>query len=214
MTRPVGIFGGTFDPVHFGHLRPALELLETLELEALRMLPCSIPPHRETPQASSEQRLAMLRLAIDKQPGLVIDERELHRPGPSYMVDTLTSLRKELGDTPLCLLLGMDAFIGLEQWHQWQHLIELAHIVVAHRPGWDLNDHPQSAVATLWQERGVSSVDELAQRAAGGVCFQAVSQLEISATDIRERARQGKSLRYLMPDAVCEFIEDEGLYLD
>ncbi|MCK5639520.1 MAG: nicotinate-nucleotide adenylyltransferase [Gammaproteobacteria bacterium] len=214
MTRPVGIFGGTFDPVHFGHLRPALELQESLELEEVRMLPCSIPPHREAPLASSEQRLAMLQLAIDEQPGLVIDERELHRPGPSYMVDTLASIREELGDTSLCLLLGMDAFIGLEHWHQWQRLIELAHIVVAHRPGWDLQAEQASAVMKLWQSHGLSSRAELAQQAAGGVWLQPVSQLEISATDIREHVRQGKSLRYLMPDAVWQFIEDEGLYLD
>lgn len=212
MTRPVGIFGGTFDPVHFGHLRPALELLETLELEEVRMLPSSIPPHREAPLANSEQRLAMLQLAIDDQPGLVIDERELHRSGPSYMVDTLASIREELGDTPLCLLLGMDAFIGLEHWHQWPRVIELAHIVVAHRPGWDLQAHQGSAALKLWQSHGVSSIAELAQKEAGGVWSQPVSQLGISATDIRERVRQGKQLRYLMPDAVWQFIEDQGLY--
>ena len=123
---PVGVLGGTFDPIHYGHLRPALELLETLELSEVRFIPCRIPAHRGAPSITAEQRLELVRLAIIGQPGFVADGRELRRAGPSYMVDTLVALRQELGDTPLCLILGSDAFQALTTWHRWQALTDLA----------------------------------------------------------------------------------------
>lgn len=205
----IGIFGGTFDPVHYGHLRPLLEVREALHLDEVRLIPCYIPPHRGTPGATPAQRLAMLRLALDETPGLVIDERELQRGGPSYMVDTLQSLRDELGSVPLVFILGMDAFCKLDSWHKWQRLIELTHIVVMQRPG---SAMPGGAVAELVARHQLKERSELQQSPAGGIWFQPVTQLEIAATAIRERVAQGRDIRFLVPEPVRQYIEASGLY--
>lgn len=214
--RPIGIFGGTFDPVHYGHLRPALEVMEALELEELRLIPGRVPPHRGAPGASPEARLAMLRLAVADQPGFVVDEREMARAGPSYSVDTLSSLRIEYGpERPLCLIVGLDAFLGLGSWHRWEEIPKLAHIVVTHRPGWQLEPHTvpgaRDALALLERAR-LESRQALASAPAGGVWLEAVTQLEISATDVRRRRRAGRSIRYLLPDAVRRYIDENELY--
>jgi len=210
---PIGIFGGTFDPIHFGHLRPALELYEQLALQRVHMIPSAVPPHRPQPHASAEQRLTMLELALAGQPGLVVDSRELERSGPSYMVDTLASLRGEVGETPLCLLLGVDAFLGLPEWERWQQLLELAHIVIAHRPGWQLQQAniPQALRQAL-SSRWLETASQLRERPAGGVWLQGVTPLAISATDIRERIAAGYSANYLLPAAVWQYIQQQGLY--
>ncbi len=212
MTQPIGIFGGTFDPVHYGHLRTALELQEALDLAQVRFMPCGTPPHREPPLASAQQRLAMLVLAVEEQPALMVDERELQRPGPSYMVDTLTSLREELGETPLCLLLGGDAFNGLTTWHRWQDLINLAHLVVMHRPGWTVAPAQEGELGALLAGRLVTDKAPLHEQPAGCVLLQEVTQLDIAATTIRERVAAGRSPRYLLPEPVWDYIQREGLY--
>ena len=206
----LGIFGGTFDPVHFGHLRIALELAQHLELRELRFLPCGRPPHRGAPAAAARDRLNMLRLAVTGQNGFTIDERELRRSGPSYMVDSLQSLREEQGARPLCLLLGSDAFQALDTWHRWEHLIELAHLVVAHRPG--VAGAPSTAVASLLERCRVDEVRALRRRPAGAILMVPVTQLDISGTRIRELVRAGLSPRYLLPEPVLEYIWREGLY--
>jgi len=209
----IGIFGGTFDPIHYGHLRPALEVGESLGLREMRMLPSRLPPHRESPMASAEQRLAMLRLALEGQSSLVVDTRELEREGPSYMVDTLISLRAELGDEPLSLVLGADAYLTLETWRRWRELPDLAHLVIAHRPGWRL-DAADAAVRELFRERLAASPGELAARPAGLLWLQPVTQLDISATRIRNLIAAGHSPRYLLPDSVLAYIREHGLYSD
>lgn len=206
----IGVFGGTFDPVHFGHLRPALELLQGLGLDQVRMIPCRQPPHREEPHATPEQRLEMLRLALAGVAGLVVDEREIEREGPSYMVDTLRSLREELGQTPLCLLLGSDAFAGLEGWHRWRELLQLAHIVIARRPGEELS--LTGALAQIHQKHLVSDVQRLRSAPAGCLTHYAVTQLDISATRIRELVAAGESADFLLPAEVLRFIRRQGLY--
>ena len=128
------ILGGTFDPVHFGHLRPALDVQQALEIRCIQLLPCRVPPHRDPPQGSPEQRLELLRLAVADEPALAIDTRELVREGASYMVDTLESLRAEKGEESLCLALGMDALLGLESWNRWREIAKLCHLVVMQRP--------------------------------------------------------------------------------
>ena len=206
----IGIFGGTFDPIHYAHLRTALEVQQQLELAELRFIPAAIPPHRPQPLASPQQRLDMVRLAILNQPGMTVDGRELEREGPSYMVDTLASLRDELGEVPLVLILGMDALLGLPAWHQWTRLIELAHIVVMERPGAALPE--QGELAELVRAHRSEEVACLAKEPAGTMLFVPVSQLAISATDIRARLATGTSPRFLLPDAVLDYILDEGLY--
>lgn len=210
--QPIGILGGTFDPVHFGHLHSALELQETLGLAEVRLIPCGHPPHRNPPRAPASARLAMLELAVTGQPGLRVDPRELERPGPSYMVDTLTSLRDELGKAPLCLILGSDAFLGLPGWHRWQELVQLAHLVVMHRPGWVLDHSLAAPLAQLVDTRRVYEAAALAAQPAGSILLVPVTPLDISSTAIRTLIAAGRSPRYLLPDAVWEHIRTHGLY--
>lgn len=210
--QSIGVLGGTFDPVHFGHLRSALELLETLGLAEVRLVPCGHPPHRNPPRAPASARLAMLELAVTGQPGLRVDPRELERPGPSYMVDTLASLRGEQGTRPLCLILGSDAFLGLPGWHRWQELVQLAHLVVMHRPGWDLDDNLAAPLAQLVEARRVYEAAALAAQPAGSILLVPVTPLDISATAIRTLIAAGRSPRYLLPDVVWEHIRAHGLY--
>jgi nicotinate-nucleotide adenylyltransferase len=207
----IGILGGTFDPVHFGHLRVALELYQALPFEEIRFIPCGQPPHRGAPLADASARLEMLQQAIAGQDGFVIDQRELQRQGPSYMVDTLASLRAEFSDRPLCLILGVDAFATLDTWHQWRQLPELAHLLVVRRPSpLSIDD---GAVMQLLQAREVDTVEKLAASPAGCVLmWTATTQLDISATRIRSMIAAGISPRYLLPDRVCEYIQQQQLY--
>lgn len=207
----IGIYGGTFDPVHFGHLRTALEVREALGLDEVRFIPSRQPPHRAAPLASPEMRVAMLQRAVADEPGFVVDRREMERPGPSYMVDTLADLRAELGAAmPLCLILGYDAFLGLPGWNRWQELTNFAHLLVMTRPGAQA-EWPAPLAAHL---RGCMTADMDRLRAAPSslVLFQPVTALDISATRIRELLRAGRSARYLLPDAVLDFIRASGLY--
>jgi len=211
----IGVFGGTFDPVHFGHLRPALELFEVLRLDELRLIPAGVPPHRRAPYADPAHRLEMLRRAVAAQPGFIPDEREIRRSGPSYMVDTLTELRAELGEgRPLCLLMGMDAFLGLNGWHRWQEIPRLAHLVVSHRPGWSpehLDDHG-GPLAELAGGSLVSDPGALRDSPAGCVFMHPVTQLDISSTRIRSLIRQRRNPRYLLPEEVRAYIQEQRLY--
>lgn len=213
MVRVIGILGGTFDPVHHGHLRCALEVQQECGLEKVRFIPCGQPPHRRQPAADAARRLAMLEAATSDHPGFEIDTRELRRDGPSYTVDTLLSLRQELPDVSLCLLLGMDAFLGLPSWSRWERLIELAHLIVMCRPGAD----PASAAAPLrelLETRRVDEPRELRRRPAGLILLQPVTQLDISASRIRDSIARGRSVRYLLPDRVLDHIRRERLYLN
>jgi nicotinate-nucleotide adenylyltransferase len=207
----IGILGGTFDPVHFGHLRPALEVCEALGLEQLRLIPCRIPPHRRMPVARSEQRATMVERAIAGEPRFVLDRREFFREGPSYSIDTLRSLRGEFGDTvPLCLIMGADAFAGLSSWYEWETLIALAHIVVCQRPGYgvELPDEMRDWAAAHRTETAA----ELAARPAGCLWYQPVTALDISATQIRDLLAGGRDARFLLPEAVRDYIHEHGLY--
>ncbi|MGB7931034.1 MAG: nicotinate-nucleotide adenylyltransferase [Gammaproteobacteria bacterium] len=206
----IGILGGTFDPVHFGHLRPALEVQEALALQELRLVPCHIPPHRPQPYASAAQRVAMLEAAVGRHPAFRIDTRELQRNGPSYTFDTLMSLREELGDAGLCLLLGMDAFGDLTTWHRWDELIELCHLVVMTRPGADVPAGGE--LAGFIRRHRVPAAAGLQHRPAGRLLFQPVTALAISASRLRALLAEDLSPAFLMPEAVIDIINREGLY--
>lgn len=207
---PIGVFGGTFDPIHLGHLRTALELREILGLAEVRFIPCRVPPHRDTLPSAGALRLDMVRAAVAEEDGFSVDEREFERPGPSYSIDTLTSLRAEVGPRPLCLLLGMDAFLGLPTWHRWSELLDVAHVVVAHRPGWTVPaDGP---LGKLLAQRRADTPKPLHGEAHGRVFVTAVTQLEISATDLRGALARGDDPRYLVPDIVREIIMRSGCY--
>lgn len=203
----IGILGGTFDPVHFGHLRTALEIAEGCGMEQVRFIPGSIPPHRPQPLASAQQRLEMVQLAIADEAKFVADSRELDRSGESYSVTTLQSLRNDFGaEVPLAFIMGMDAFLSFRSWHRWQDIMQLAHLVVMHRPGYEPD-------ASEWHgSTHVQEHCELQQSPAGRVAFQSVTQLDISATFIREASRSGNSLRYLLPEPVRAYIAAHDLY--
>jgi len=207
----VGVFGGTFDPIHYGHLRTAFELLQALRLAEMRFVPAAVPPHRGPPRVAAEARLSMVLAGIAGQPGFVADDRELRRAGPSYTVDTLGELRRELPDRALCLVVGMDAFLGLPTWHRWRELLELAHVVVAHRPGWQAPD--AGVLGELLGERRSHRVADLHEQPSGRIFVHAVTQLEISSSGLRELVGSGGDPRYLTPDAVRDVIRDNGCYL-
>lgn len=214
-SKAIGILGGTFDPIHYGHLRLAEEMLELANLRQIRFIPTGIPPHRDTPRASAHHRNAMVRLAITDQPAFVLDDREVERTAPCYTVNTLRELRAELGAAqPLCLLMGGDAFLQLHTWHEWEQLFELAHIVVGYRPGFTLEERIHSATAELqrhYQQR-LCAADALSHQPCGGITELAIPKLEISATDIRRRAAEGRTIRYLLPNTVADYIHQHQLY--
>lgn len=199
--KPLAILGGTFDPVHIGHLCVAWEASELLDAE-VHLVPASVPPHRPPPVASVDQRVAMLRVALAGQDRLQLDLRELERAGPSYSVDTLEALRAEHGDRPLVLLMGADAFAGLLTWHRWQRLFDLAHLGVFARPGFQ-SDWPAELNAWV-QGRLATPHDDWRQQPAGRVLPLEVTPLEVSATRIRSLLAQGRSPRYLLPDRLVD----------
>ncbi|MEO1201764.1 MAG: nicotinate-nucleotide adenylyltransferase [Pseudomonadota bacterium] len=208
--KPIGVFGGTFDPVHYGHLRTAFEMLQALSFDEVRFVPCGDPPHRGETWASARERFEMVRVAAEGQSGFVVDDRELKRDGPSYTVDTLTELREEFSDRSLGLILGMDAFLGLPRWHRWQEILDVAHVVVAHRPGWRAPD--MGPLGELLNEFGTHRVKDLHDATHGRIHIHAVTQLEISSTEIRELVEAGRDPRFLMPDAVRDVIASTQCY--
>lgn len=210
MAEPIGIFGGTFDPIHYGHLRTAYELLSALRLAEMRFLPAGNPPHRTGTFAPAALRLAMVEAAVAAVAGFTVDAREVHKATPSYTVETLAELRAEFPDRPLCLVVGMDAFLGLTGWHQWQRLLDLAHLVVAHRPGWEAPRDGE--LGGLLRERGARDAMDLHRAPGGRILVHAVTQLEISSTDMRALLAAGGDPRFLMPDAVRDVLVRSGFY--
>jgi nicotinate-nucleotide adenylyltransferase len=202
--RCVGVFGGTFDPIHYGHLRTALEIQMRLDLAHVRFVPCNLPPTDKAPLLSARDRFNMVAAAIESEPTFVADHRELDRPGVSYSVETLASLRAELPTTPIAMIVGMDAFLSLPTWHRWQAILDLAHIVVAHRPGWQSPD--EGVLAQLIAERRAPAIESLHSGRAGLIHVEAVTQLEISSSDLRRSISLGIDPKYLVPPAVRALI--------
>lgn len=207
---PLGVFGGTFDPIHYGHLRTAFEMLQALRFGDVHFIPCSDPPHRGETFAPAVQRMRMVELALAGQDGFVADDRELSRAGPSYTIDTLNDLREEFPERALGLILGMDAFLGLHTWHRWHEILDVAHVVVAHRPGWKAPD--MGPLGDLIAERGTHRVEDLHNELNGRIHIHAVTQLEIASTEIRDLVAAGRDPRFLMPDAVRDEIDRSGCY--
>jgi len=210
---PIALLGGTFDPVHHGHLRLADDVRRALGLREVRLVPSAHPPHRDPARASAADRLAMLELAAHDLPGLVADDREIARGGRSYTVETLAALRREHPEAPLVLLVGADAFRGLPAWHRWRELFDLAHIVVVPRPGAELDDLPP-ALAGEWQARRTADAQALRDRPAGSIYVQPVAPHAISSTQIRNALAQGdvRSIEALLPAPVLAYIGSRRLY--
>ncbi|MFK7161094.1 nicotinate-nucleotide adenylyltransferase [Marinospirillum sp. MEB164] len=207
------MYGGTFDPVHCGHLRSALELTQCLPIQRVHWIPCQVPPHRPQPQASGAARLAMLHLATADEPLFYVDDRELRRAGPSWSVETLEALRAEYGPhQPLAMLLGWDAYLGLLSWSRTERLLDLAHLVVIARPG--TADQEPEALRAWSAERRVRDPEQLSLHPAGSVLHITLpSQLQISASFLRQGLRQQRSMRYLTPDSVLHYIQEHQLYV-
>ena len=203
----IGIYGGTFNPVHYGHLRTALEVKAIFECEQLWLLPCAQPAHREQPQVSADMRLKMLETAVLGSE-LMVDARELQRQGYSYMVDTLASIRSECADKPLILFMGEDAFQHLETWYQWQALFDYAHIVVMTRPDVKTSLNCSDFLA----KRLVNDKKSLHKHRAGLLLFQSVTQLAISATQIRKIIATEQNPQFLLPDSVITLMTEQQLY--
>lgn len=199
--KPLAVFGGTFDPVHLGHLSVAWEAAELLDAE-VHLVPANVPPHRPPPRADAGQRVAMLRAALRGQDRLQLDTRELDRDGPSYSVDTLAQLRGEFGRRPLVLLVGMDAFVGLSSWHRWRELLRLAHVGVLRRPGVP-RALPQE-LADAVEGRYTTDAADLHAAPAGRVIELDVTPLEVSATRIRQLLSVGRDPRYLLPEGLFD----------
>jgi nicotinate-nucleotide adenylyltransferase len=215
-TAPIGILGGTFDPIHDGHLRLAEELGEKLRLEQVLIVPSGTPPHRGAPAVAAEHRLAMARVAAAGNPRLKVDDREVRRAGPGYTFDTLAELRAEHGaDRPLALLVGADAFLEFATWHRWHEIFGLAHVAVAHRPGSPVDHWRERMPQPLAREYSARLMQQpLATHLspAGGIVVIPFTALDIAATAIRDMLRAGASPRYLLPSAVLDYIREKRLY--
>lgn len=211
---PLGLFGGTFDPVHYGHLRLAEEAIAHLGLGGVRWIPAGNPPHRGSPQVTATQRLSMVLRSTADNARFSVDAAEVEAAAPSYTIHTLERLRRELGpQQPLVLLVGADAFAGLASWHRWQELFAFAHIAVSHRPGFPVE--PASlpdALAKEFAARRHADAAQLGASPAGGIVTFAMTQLAISATQIRKLLANGLSARYLLPDNVLDYIQTHHLY--
>ena len=205
MARLLGILGGTFDPIHYGHLKPAAELVQALGLEQVRFIPNSVPPHRQQPWLDTQFRKQLVELAIADYPEFVLDERELRREGASYMVDTLAELKQDFPEHSLCLIMGMDAYAGFTRWHQWQAILGLCHLIIVSRPGAELPDFGDQQ--SFFASRITSDVQTLVASPHGQILIQSVSLVDISATMIREKLKRGQSIRDLVPEPVREQLE-------
>lgn len=214
IVAPIGVFGGTFDPIHYGHLRLAEELADRLALAEVRLIPARVPPHRGTPKVTSAHRLEMVQLACAGNVRFRVDDRECRRQGASYTVDTLLELRAELGvHSALALLMGVDAYLALTTWSRWEQLFDLAHVVIAHRPGFELDTGElPPALAHQTGARLLRDPAQLRMRPAGAVLTMDIPPLDISGTAIRAALRSGRSARYLLPDSVLDYIGRNHLY--
>jgi nicotinate-nucleotide adenylyltransferase len=216
--KPLGIFGGTFDPVHFGHLRLAEEAIDLLGLQGVRWIPAGQPALRDTPRVGARQRLGMVRLAIAGNPRFELDPAEAETPEPSYTVPTLERLRRAEvcgKDCPLVLLLGNDAFARMDEWHRWPDLFELAHVAVAHRPGYPVDPaRLPPSLSAEFRRRLRQHPGQLTDTSAGGIITFAMTPLAISATRIRSLLLKGESPRYLMPESVIAQIHEHRFYTE
>lgn len=213
----IGVLGGTFNPIHFGHLRLAQELADTLNLKEVRFVPAANPPHKDAPSVSAFHRAEMVKLAITDNPAFKLDERELHRAGASYTIDTLISLRSEIGaqsdNVALCLMMGSDAFTRFNTWHRWQEILDYCHIILVQRPSISVQQQPlANELALLLQNHYTENVSDLSNQNAGFIHMQTITALSISSTAIRAAFKLNQTPRYLMPQIVMDYIATNQLY--
>lgn len=211
MSKPksIGVLGGTFDPIHFGHLRAALEISEQFKLDQIRLIPCKQPPHRGAPIANAEHRLQMVKLAV-QQTKFIVDDQEMQREGPSYSIDTLMSLRRTFPYASLCMIVGVDAFLSLPSWYQWEKLIQLVNIVVMYRSGWQLPN--RGIMYDFLIKYALGLEEKIVDFRNGKIVAQSITILDIHASKIREMVGLGQSPRFLLPEKTIEYIQNNQLY--
>ncbi|GDX05914.1 nicotinate-nucleotide adenylyltransferase [Buttiauxella sp. A111] len=211
-SRLTALYGGTFDPIHYGHLKPVEALAKQVALQQVTIMPNNVPPHRQQPLANSQQRKAMVELAIAEKPLFHLDDRELQRETPSYTVETLEQLRAEIGATqPLAFIIGQDSLLNLQRWHRWETLLTLCHLLVCQRPGYSLTMN--TPAEQQWLDAHLtSSVAQLHAQPAGKIYLAQTPMYDISATNIRQRLEQHLPCDDLLPPAVAEFIRQHHLY--
>ena len=208
---PLVLFGGTFDPIHFGHLRTALELQEALKVPQINLVPAGEPVHKVSTGASAAQRFEMVRLAIDSEPALVADDCELISDERCYTINTLMNKRVEVGEAlPIILVMGMDSLLGIKRWFQWQQLTDYCHLLIVARPSYE--PEFDSEIQSFMDQRKVEDLTELSTRPSGYLVMHQLTPMNVSATKVREIIKQGSNPRFLIPDVVWDFIKTERLY--
>lgn len=210
MKPPISILGGTFSPIHYGHLRPAEQVRKQLNLSEIRLMPCHRPPHREDPGVSSQTRAEMVKLACLEYPHFKVDLRELERDDPSYTVVTLGQMQKELPDTPLCFLIGMDSLLSFKKWYRWQDILKRCHLIVSYRPGWQLDK--AADIQDLLEKHQTQNPVDIHNTLAGHIYLAEIDEQNVSSTQIRAYFAQGQSSEGLLPEAVAAYIRQNGLY--
>lgn len=210
LEQPIGLLGGTFDPIHLGHLHLGRELQRHYRLSKVHFIPCLQPVHRPAPIASPAERLTMVELAIADEPNFVLNKIELERSTPSYTIDTLQTLRQIYPNSPFCLLFGMDAFLSFLSWRQPYDILSLSHLIVAHRPKQSLK--VEGALASLLGQHHQDDMNYVHEHLAGGILLRSITALDVSATDIREMIAQEKDVKHLLPLSVYGYIKENGLY--
>lgn len=210
LNKPIGILGGTFDPIHKGHIEIAKKVYEQLDLAEIRFIPCKQPLLKNDAQASTKQRVDLLKIACEPFPEFVIDEREIKRESPSYMVETLMSLRSELPQTPLCLIMGIDAYAELPRWYQWEKIITLAHLIIINRPHYSLPDTP--ILNDFYRQHHSNKNSAIHEKIAGFILTLTLPPLPYASRDIRQQISQGKNLEEALPPGVWQYIKKHGLY--
>lgn len=210
MKKPIAILGGTFDPIHFAHLRCAMEVYEAIHAQAIHFIPCKTPVHRLKPQASTEHRLKMLELALAPYPQFILDRREIERATPSYMFNTLSSLREKYPENPLVLIMGQDAFSQFHTWYHWENILSLAHILIARRPG--LIFPLDLTLKNLLNQHEAFDISTLSAQLSGAIYKFSMTALDISATQIRNLLKSKNSIDFLLPEAVLHYILTNSLY--
>lgn len=210
LAKAVGLLGGTFDPIHFGHLRMAIEIFQAFSLNEVKLIPCYRPVHRSQPVAPVKDRFNMVKLAVKTEPALTVSDVEIKQQSPSYTIKTITTLRQQLPTTPLCFILGIDAFLGFSSWQQWQDILRQCHLIVAHRPQYRLPE--QGMTADIVAEYSQTDFTAIHQVLGGYLFFYPITPLEISATDIRQQIVEGRNPRYLLPNSVLDYIQQRHIY--
>lgn len=208
----IGVFGGTFDPIHLGHLHLALTFHQQFQLQKILFIPGYQPPLRPSPIATAEQRLEMIKIAIQDYPYFIADDREIKRKGHSYTIDTLRDIRQQVGETPLCFIMAADQFAHFTQWHEWQKIPELAHLIIANRLGYPF--HFNDEINALLKQRQTTDSTQLTQQKAGTIFLQQFQPLAISATTIRLQIHQGKNPQRFLPAEVWAYISSHNIYSD